>query len=96
MLVLSRRQGEQILIGSGIKVTVLAIHKGTVRLGLAAPREVPIHREEVRRRIDGGTTKSEVEGKRPPTEGQNASAVNGQYQNGGQKDDSGESRRGWS
>jgi carbon storage regulator len=47
MLVLSRKLGEQICIGSGIQVTVLAIHKGRVRLGLAAPRELPIHRQEL-------------------------------------------------
>ena len=49
MLVLSRKLGEQICIGSGIRVTVLGIQKGRVRLGLAAPREVQIHRRELGR-----------------------------------------------
>ena len=47
MLVLSRKLGERICIGSGIQVTVLAIQKGRVRLGLAAPRELPIYRQEL-------------------------------------------------
>ena len=51
MLVLSRKAGERILIGSEIEVTVLGIHKGKVKLGFAGPPEVPIHREEVGQRI---------------------------------------------
>jgi carbon storage regulator len=52
MLVLSRKAGEQVSIGSEIKVTVLGIHKGKVKLGFLGPPEVPIHREEIKRRID--------------------------------------------
>ena len=51
MLVLSRKAGERISIGSEIEVTVLGIHKGKVKLGFAGPPEVPIHREEVRERV---------------------------------------------
>ncbi|MFW6171417.1 MAG: carbon storage regulator CsrA [Planctomycetota bacterium] len=51
MLVLTRKVGEQICIGGDIHVTVLAIHKGRVRLGVSAPRELPVHREEVHRQI---------------------------------------------
>ncbi len=51
MLVLSRKLGEEICIGSGIKVTALAIQKGRVRLGFAAPRDLQIHREETCREI---------------------------------------------
>ena len=47
MLVLSRKAGEQIVIGPKIRVTVLEIQNGRVRLGFAAPRELPIHRQEV-------------------------------------------------
>jgi carbon storage regulator len=47
MLVLTRKTGEAIRIGSGIEVTVLSVSKGRVRLGLTAPREVPVHRAEV-------------------------------------------------
>jgi carbon storage regulator len=47
MLVLSRKLGERICIGGDIYVNVLAIHGGKVRLGIEAPRSVPIHRQEL-------------------------------------------------
>ena len=52
MLVLSRKQGERIQIADAITLTVLSVRGGTVRLGFVAPSNVPIHREEVYRRID--------------------------------------------
>jgi len=52
MLVLSRRNGERVRIGQTIEVTVLECHPGRVRLGFSAPPEVPIHREEVFRRVE--------------------------------------------
>jgi carbon storage regulator len=51
MLVLSRKRGERIMIGNNIEVTIMGVHGGTVRLGLEAPKEVAIHREEVFRRV---------------------------------------------
>jgi carbon storage regulator len=51
MLVLSRRLGETLIIGDEIKITVLGISGNQVRLGIAAPKEVSVHREEVYRRI---------------------------------------------
>ena len=51
MLVLSRRLGETLIIGDDIKITVLGISGNQVRLGIAAPKEVNVHREEVYRRI---------------------------------------------
>lgn len=51
MLVLSRRLGETLIIGDDVKVTVLGISGNQVRLGIAAPKEVSVHREEVYRRI---------------------------------------------
>lgn len=47
MLVLSRKVGEEVIIGGTIRVRVLAIHGNQIRLGLVAPREVPIQREEL-------------------------------------------------
>ena len=47
MLVLSRQYAESIVIGDNITVTILGIHGDTVRLGIEAPREVPVHRQEV-------------------------------------------------
>lgn len=52
MLILSRRAGETVDIGKDIKVTVLSIKNGQVRLGFAAPKEVAVHREEISRRIE--------------------------------------------
>jgi carbon storage regulator len=47
VLVLSRHQGERILIGDNIEVFVVSIDRGVVRLGISAPKDVPVHREEV-------------------------------------------------
>ena len=51
MLVLSRKRGERIMIGNNIELTIMGVHGGTVRLGLDAPKDVAIHREEVFRRV---------------------------------------------
>jgi carbon storage regulator len=51
MLVLTRRVGESLVIGSDITVTVISIDANQVRIGIAAPKEVPVHREEVFKRI---------------------------------------------
>jgi carbon storage regulator len=48
MLVLSRRNGESIVIDGKITVTVVEIRGGQIRLGIEAPKEVPVRREEVR------------------------------------------------
>lgn len=53
MLVLSRRLGETLIIGDEVKVTVLGISGNQVRLGISAPKEVSVHREEVYLRIQG-------------------------------------------
>lgn len=47
MLVLSRKKFESILIGDGIKVTIVEIRGDKVRLGIEAPKEVAVHREEI-------------------------------------------------
>ena len=51
MLVLSRKIGEVITIGSSVKITVLSFDRGIVRLGIEAPRTVPVHRKEVHDKI---------------------------------------------
>ena len=51
MLVLSRKAEESMFIGDDIKITVLDIRGGQVRIGITAPQEVKIHREEVYQRI---------------------------------------------
>ena len=47
MLVLSRKQGEKIVIGDNISVVVIEVRGAKVRLGIDAPRDVAVHREEV-------------------------------------------------
>jgi len=55
MLVLSRRQGEAIVVDDKVTVTVLELRGDRVKLGFTGPAEVPIHRQEVHRRIGSGT-----------------------------------------
>jgi carbon storage regulator len=47
MLVLSRRVGEEVVIGDNIRVTVVAVHGDKVRVGILAPQEVVVDRQEV-------------------------------------------------
>lgn len=51
MLVLTRRCGESVTIGPNVRVVVLGLKSGQVRLGIEAPRSVAVHREEVYVRI---------------------------------------------
>ncbi|OGW14863.1 MAG: carbon storage regulator [Nitrospinae bacterium RIFCSPLOWO2_12_FULL_45_22] len=51
MLVLTRKSGESIQIGPQIKVTVIEVKRGQVRVGIEAPSETMVHREEVYARI---------------------------------------------
>jgi carbon storage regulator len=47
MLVLTRRRGEGVVIGPDIRIVVLGIKNGQVRLGIEAPRTIEVHRDEV-------------------------------------------------
>ena len=51
MLILTRRVGETVVIGTDVTVTVLGVKGNQVRLGVNAPREVAVHREEIYQRI---------------------------------------------
>ncbi|HHZ70776.1 MAG TPA: carbon storage regulator CsrA [Methylococcaceae bacterium] len=51
MLILTRRVGETLMIGDEVKVTVLGVKGNQVRIGVDAPRDVTVHREEVYNRI---------------------------------------------
>ena len=47
MLVLTRKEGEGIIIGEDIKISVIELKGGGVRIGIDAPREIKVHRQEV-------------------------------------------------
>ncbi len=51
MLILTRRVGETVMIGSDVTVTVLGVKGNQVRVGINAPRDVAVHREEIFERI---------------------------------------------
>jgi carbon storage regulator len=54
MLILSRRIGETMMIGDDIAVTVLSVKGNQVRIGIKAPKDVAVHREEIFERIQQG------------------------------------------
>ncbi len=58
MLVLTRRPGESIRIGSDVTVTVLEVRGDQIRIGIDAPRSVKVHREEVFQEIERTNTEA--------------------------------------
>ena len=66
MLILTRRVGETVMIGTEVTVTVLGVKGNQVRLGINAPKDVAVHREEIFERI-----KAEQDG--APASGTNGS-----------------------
>lgn len=52
MLILTRRIGETLMVGDDVKVTVLGVNGNQVRIGVDAPKNVEVHREEIYQRIN--------------------------------------------
>lgn len=67
MLVLSRKELESIMIGDDVRVTLVEIRGDKVRIGIEAPTEVPVHREEIYAKIKAGVIRDPRVS--PPAEG---------------------------
>lgn len=76
MLILTRRIGESVFIGEEVRMTVLGVRGTQVRIGINAPKDVPVHREEIYYRI-----KNEQGG------GNHYDQNGGEYDQGYQQDD---------
>jgi carbon storage regulator len=63
MLILTRRPSESLKIGDDVTVTILALRNNQVRIGITAPKHVPVHREEIYERIRAN--RSEFQGEPP-------------------------------
>ena len=66
MLVLTRKLGENIRIGDAVKITVLEVRSGQVKLGIEAPPEVKVHREEIYARIQEENRKAAAQRAQAP------------------------------
>lgn len=65
MLVLTRKRDESIMIGDDIRITVVDVRGDQVKLGIDAPRSIPVHREEIYREIQQENRRAALKGKLP-------------------------------
>jgi carbon storage regulator len=82
MLILTRRVGETVVIGDDVDVTVLGVKGNQVRLGVKAPREVSVHREEIYKRIKDEEQENSDHGSTRTHNGNGNSNGNGNGHNG--------------
>jgi carbon storage regulator len=68
MLVLSRQKDESIMIGDNVEITIVDVRGDKVRLGITAPKEIPVHRREVYEAIKREKAEHEKEEKQPTEE----------------------------
>jgi carbon storage regulator len=61
MLILTRRVGETLMVGDEVTVTVLGVKGNQVRIGVNAPKDVAVHREEIYQRIQQEKDEGETE-----------------------------------
>ncbi len=61
MLVLTRRANQSIVIGRDIVITILDVHRDQVRIGIEAPREVDVHRQEVFKALEKANQEAAME-----------------------------------
>ena len=60
MLILTRRVGEALMIGDDVTITVLSVRGNQVRIGINAPKEVGVHREEIYNKINSEPGQSDM------------------------------------
>ena len=77
MLILTRRVGETVMIGNEVTVTVLGVKGNQVRLGINAPKDVAVHREEIFERIKAERSDGEPASANGAGNGSGNGAING-------------------